>query len=72
MAAKDKIICRIIIRGTYKGGIPNLPATEKEFKFSLITMMRLEDGKVVEEWQEDDQPGLVRQLGMELKPKELK
>ena len=28
------------------------------------------DGKVVEEWQEDDQLGLARQLGMELKPKE--
>jgi hypothetical protein len=32
--------------------------------------MRMKDAKVVEEWQEDDQLGFVRQLGLELKPKE--
>ena len=70
IAAGDKVICRIMARGIYKGGVPDLPATEKKFEFSLITIMRIENGKVLEEWQEDDQLGLVRQLGMELKPKE--
>ena len=70
IAAGDKVICRIIVRGTSKGGVPGLPAIEKDFKFSLITIIRMENGKVVEEWQEDDQLGFVRQLGMELKPKE--
>jgi len=70
MASKDKVACRIIIRGTFKGGMAGLPAGEKEFRFSLITIMRMENGKIVEEWQEDDQLGFVRQLGMELKPKE--
>ncbi|NIM90964.1 MAG: DUF4440 domain-containing protein [Candidatus Aminicenantes bacterium] len=70
IAAGDKVICRIIANGTYKGGVQGLPATEKKFEFSLITIMRLENGKVLEEWQEDDQLGLARQLGMELKPKE--
>lgn len=69
IAARDKVICRIIISGTYKGEAPNLPAPEKEFKFSLITIMRMENGKIIEEWQEDDQLGFARQLGMELKPK---
>jgi steroid delta-isomerase-like uncharacterized protein len=59
-AAKDKVICRIIIRGTYRGGIPDVPVTEEDFKFSQITIMRMKDGKVVEEWQEDDQLGFVR------------
>jgi steroid delta-isomerase-like uncharacterized protein len=70
IAAKDYVICRTMIRGTYKGGFPSIPADEKEIEFSLITIMRMEDGKVVEEWQEDDQLGFARQLGMELKPKE--
>ena len=69
-AAEDKVITRIIARGTYLGGIPNLPKEEKTFQFSMITIMRIVDGKVLEEWQEDDQLGLARQLGMELKPKE--
>ena len=70
MAAGDKVICRIMVRGTTKSGVPGLPDTEKEVKLSLITIMRMENGKVVEEWQEDDQLGFARQLGMELKPKE--
>ncbi len=70
IAAKDKVICRIIARGTYKGGVSEIPETEKEFEFSMITIMRIENGRVVEEWQEEDQLGLARQLGMELKPKE--
>jgi len=69
IAAKDKVICRISISGTVKGTIPDLPVNEKEFKFSLITIMRMEEGKIVEEWQEDDQLGFARQMGMELKPK---
>jgi len=72
IAAGDKVICRIIVRGTYKGGVRDLPATERKFEFSLITIMRIENGKVLEEWQEDDQLGFARQLGMELKPKEEK
>ena len=70
IAARDKVVCRIIARGTYKGGVPNIPVAEKEFAFSMITIMRIADGKIVEEWQENDQLSLVRQLGMELKPKE--
>jgi steroid delta-isomerase-like uncharacterized protein len=72
VAAEDKVICRIIAKGTYKGGVPGLPEDAKPFKFSMITIMRIEDGKVLEEWQEDDQLGLARQLGMELKPREAK
>ena len=70
IAAGDKVTCRIIARGIYTGGFPDIPATGRDFKFSLITIMRIENGKVIEEWQEDDQLGLARQLGMELKPKE--
>lgn len=70
IAAKDRVVFRLIIRGTYKGGVPDLPEAEKEVTFSMITIMRMADGKIVEEWQEDDQLGLVRQLGMELRPKE--
>ena len=71
LATKDKVICRVTIRGIFIGEIPNLSEGDKEFEFSLITIMRIEDGKVVEEWQEDDQLGFARQLGMELKPKDL-
>jgi steroid delta-isomerase-like uncharacterized protein len=70
IAAGDKVICRIMVNGTTKSGLPGLPETETEVKLSLITIMRMDNGKVVEEWQEDDQLGFARQMGMELKPKE--
>jgi hypothetical protein len=38
--------------------------------FSVRIEAKLENGKIVEEWHEDDQLGFVLQLGMELKPKE--
>jgi hypothetical protein len=33
---------------------------------------RMENGKIVEEREEWDMPGFMQQLGMELKPKEVK
>jgi len=70
VAAHDKVICRILISGIYNGSDPDVPSPEKEFSLSLITIMRMQDGKIVEEWQEDDQLGFARQLGMELAPAE--
>ena len=70
IAAGDKVICRIMISGIYTGNIPGLLETGKQFTFSMITIIRVENGKIVEEWMEDDQLGLTRQLGMELRPKE--
>ena len=71
-AAEDKVTIRLLAQGIYKGGIPDLPKDETKFEFSMITIIRIEDGKIIEEWQEDDQLGLARQLGMELKPKDTK
>jgi len=61
-----------MIHGLSKAGLPGLPESPANFKFSMITIMRIKNGKIVEEWQEDDQLGFARQLGMELKPKEKK
>ena len=72
IAAGDKVIIRVMISGIFQGEVPDLPTKAIEVKFSLISIMRVENGRIAEEWQEDDQLGLVRQLGMELKPKEIK
>ena len=70
IASGDKVICRVMVRGTVKEGVPGLPEGEKKFEIGLITIIRLQDGRIVEEWQEDDQLRFARQMGMELKPKE--
>jgi steroid delta-isomerase-like uncharacterized protein len=70
IAGGDKVVCRIIISGIYKGGLPGLPDEEKSFRFSMISILRIENGKIIKEWQEDDQLGLALQLGYELKLRE--
>jgi steroid delta-isomerase-like uncharacterized protein len=69
MAARDKVICRAMVSGIYEGSVLGTEATGKQISFSLITIMRVENGKIAEEWMIDDMLGLARQLGMELKPK---
>jgi len=42
---------------------------QETYEFGLITIIRLQDGKIVEEWQQGDQLRFARQMGMELMPK---
>jgi predicted ester cyclase len=40
------------------------PATGKRLEVQGITIFRIVDGKIVEEWNSIDELGLMRQLGM--------
>jgi len=70
IANGDKVIIRFIARGTHQGGLGGIPATGNKMELSAITILRFENGKVVESRQETDTLGMMQQLGMELKPKE--
>ncbi len=71
-AVGDKVIFRFIARGTNTGDIEEMgiPATGKPVEVSSIVIIRVENGKIVEERQEADMLGFLQQFGMELKPKE--
>jgi steroid delta-isomerase-like uncharacterized protein len=68
----DKVIVRYIGRGTHKGEFLGIPPTGNQIEWSGISIMRIENGKVVEEKEENDGSNIMLQLGMELKPKEVK
>ena len=70
IAVGDKVILRAIDRGTHQGEFSGIPATEKKIEFGVLVIFRVEDGKIVEAWEEFEMLGLMQQLGMELKPKE--
>ena len=72
IAVGDKVISRFIERATHEGEFQGIPATGNKIEVSGITIMRIENGKVVEEREEYDSLGEMWQLGMELKPKEAK
>ncbi len=69
-AVEDRVIVRYILRGTHKGEYRGIPATGKKFEISSTFIVRIENGKVVEEREDFDQLGFWQQLGFELKPKE--
>lgn len=71
-AVGDRVISRYIMRGTHQGEIQGIPATGNKIEISGIMINRIENGKVVEDREEADMLGLMQQLGMELKPKEIK
>ena len=68
IAAGDKVISRLIFRGTHQGEFQGIPATGKKIEFSGINIMCIKNNKIVEEWSNIDRLGLMTQLGMELKP----
>ena len=70
MVARDKIISKMIYKGTHDGEFCGIPATGNKFEISGINIIRIKNGKIVEEWEAFDMLGLMMQLGMELKPKE--
>jgi steroid delta-isomerase-like uncharacterized protein len=68
----DKVIVRFVGRGTHKGEFAGIPATGTQIEFGGIVIIRVENGKIVEEKEENDMWGIMMQLGMEFKPKEAK
>jgi len=70
IAVEDRVIVRIIIRGTHEGEFMGVHATGNKIEHSAILIGRIENGKLVEDREEFDMLGVMMQLGMELKPKE--
>jgi steroid delta-isomerase-like uncharacterized protein len=62
VAAGDKIAVRWRVTGTHRGTFAGLPATGRPIDVSGITIYRLENGKIAEEWVQMDTVGLNRQL----------
>jgi steroid delta-isomerase-like uncharacterized protein len=65
IAEGDKAVTRWTIRGTHQGEIEEFgPPTGKQVELEGITIHRIEDGKIVEEWERYDNLGLLQQLGL--------
>ena len=64
IADGDLVAVRYIGEGTNTGEGNGLPATGRHVKVSGITIFRIVDGKVTDEWTEFDRAGMMRQLGL--------
>jgi len=64
IAEDDLVTIYWIARGTNTGTGNGLPATGKKAELTGITIWRIVDGKIKEEWSAFDQLSLMRQLGL--------
>jgi steroid delta-isomerase-like uncharacterized protein len=62
VAEGDKVVARWTAKGTNTGDFNGMPATGKYATSSGITIFRIADGRIVEEWSESDLLGLMQQL----------
>jgi steroid delta-isomerase-like uncharacterized protein len=64
IAEGDLVVVYWIARGTNTGTGNGLPATGKQVEQSGITIWRIVNGKIKEEWSAFDQLSLMQQLGL--------
>jgi predicted ester cyclase len=64
LAEDDKVITRGHFTGSHKGDFQGIPPTGKQIKVKYIDVWRIADGKMVENWVQMDQLGLMQQLGV--------
>jgi steroid delta-isomerase-like uncharacterized protein len=65
IAEGDKAVTRWTVRGTHHGEVEEfgLP-TGRQVEIKGVTMHRIEDGKIVEEWEGYDILSILQQLGL--------
>jgi len=64
IAEGDKVVVRIIARGKHTGDYQGFIPSQQQIKFSGIAIRRFSKGKIVEEWQTNDQLSLLQQMGL--------
>ena len=70
-AKGDKVVSRVIFKGTNEGDLEGMPATGKKVEVDGFEIWQVENGKIVESWGILDSMSLSKQLGFEPKPKEV-
>jgi steroid delta-isomerase-like uncharacterized protein len=64
MAEDDKVVTRWRFTATHEGDLLGIAATWKRISVNGVTISRIRDGKVLEEWVSWDMLSLMRQLGV--------
>jgi steroid delta-isomerase-like uncharacterized protein len=64
IAEGDLVAIYWIARGTNTGTGNGLPATGKKAELAGITIWRIVDGKIKEEWSAFDELSMMQQLGL--------
>jgi predicted ester cyclase len=64
IAEGDIVVGRHATTGTHRGEFMGIPATNKQVSISEIHIVRIANGKAVEHWGNQDDMGMMQQLGL--------
>ncbi|WP_200974814.1 L-dopachrome tautomerase-related protein [Echinicola sp. 20G] len=64
LITKDKVTIRMVFRGTHLGAFAGVAPSGKPIEFNAIDILRIEEGKIVENWHLEDNLSLFQQLGV--------
>lgn len=63
IAEGDYVVTKITYNGTNKGEFQGIPASGKKIKVTGMSLQRIVNGKIVEEWDEMDALGMMQKIG---------
>lgn len=64
VAEGDRVVWRFTIHATHTGPFQGIPATGRAVTITGMNIARMAGGQIVESWGEQDNLGLLRQLGV--------
>ena len=65
VAEGDEVVTRVTLSGTHQGEVEEFgPPTGRRVEVQGITIHRIEDGKIAEEWNSYDNLSVMQQLGL--------
>jgi steroid delta-isomerase-like uncharacterized protein len=70
IAEGNKVVSRWRAQGTHRGELMGIAPTGNQVAITGITIHRIEDGKIVEEWENWDALGLMQQIGAVASPEQ--
>lgn len=59
----DRVVARWTGSGTHQGELMGVPATGRSIEVDALSVFRIADGKIAEEWTVWDALGLLQQVG---------
>ncbi len=71
-AKGDRVAARVLIQATHKGILMGIPPSGNKLRYYQYALFQIGDGKIQEGWRVTDSLGMMQQLEMELRPKEVK
>lgn len=64
IAEGDRVVTRLTLTATHRGEFMGLPATGRTIRLSGIDINRIAEGKLAERWANQDDLGVLQQLGI--------